>query len=133
MKSSSIKIHPIYSDKAQPIKKEVGQLSVDIYHTDNEIVLLAPVAGITKEDIKISVTDDVLVIRGERKLGEEVPEENYYTKECFWGSFSRSIVLPDEADGKNISASFDLGVLEIRIPKTEKEHTKIIKIKVSKK
>ena len=133
MKSSSIKIHPIYTDQEKPIKKEVGQLSVDIYHTEKEIVLLAPIAGITKEDIFMSVTDDVLVIRGERKLPEEVPEENYYTKECFWGPFSRSIVLPEEADSKNISANFDLGVLEIRIPKSEKEHTKIIKIKVSKK
>lgn len=132
MNKSLIKIHPISSEDQKPLKKEVGQLSVDIYHTDKEIVILAPIAGVTKEDIKLSVTEDVLVISGERKLSEEVPEENYYTRECFFGSFSRSIVLPEEADVKNISASFDLNILEVRIPKAEKEHTKIIKIKVPK-
>lgn len=132
MKSSSIKIHPIYSDDKTPLKKEVGQLSLDIYQTDKEIVILAPVAGVTEKDISISITDDVLVIRGERSAKEEVPEENYYTKECFWGNFSRSIVLPLETDTKKISASFENNVLEIRIPKTEKEHTKIIKIKAQK-
>lgn len=129
MKNTSIKIHPIPSNEKLPMKKEVGQLSLDIYHTDKEIVLLAPIAGVTKEDVKISITEDVLVIRGERKSTEEVPEENYYTKECFWGDFSRSVVLPLEADTKEISASFDNNVLEIRIPKTDGQRTKIIKIK----
>ncbi|MBI4232218.1 Hsp20/alpha crystallin family protein [Candidatus Peregrinibacteria bacterium] len=129
MNSSSIKIHPIGSQDAKPLKKEVGQLSVDIYHTNNEIVILAPIAGVDKNDIHISITDDVLVIKGERPAVEEPPEEAYYTRECFWGSFSRSIVLPLEADSKKISASFEKNVLEIRIPKTEVEKTKIIKIK----
>lgn len=132
MKQTSIKIHPIPSSTSQePIKKEVGQLSVDIYHTDKEIVILAPIAGITKDDIKLSITDDVLVIKGERPSHEQVPEENYYTHECFWGNFSRAIVLPQEAESKNISASFDNNTLEIRIPRKEVEHTKIIKIKTS--
>lgn len=129
MKNSSIKIHPLPHDEKTPLKKEIGQLSVDIYHTDKEIVILAPVAGVTKEDVKLSVTEDVLVIRGERDSVEEVDEENYYTRECFWGNFQRAIVLPKEADVKNISASFEKNVLEIRIPKTQHEKTKIIKIK----
>lgn len=129
MKATSIKIHPLPSDDKEPIKKEVGQLSVDIYYTDKEIVILAPIAGVDKDNIHLSVTDDVLVIRGERTQIENVPEENYYTKECFWGNFSRSIVLPEEAETKNISAGFENNVLEVRIPKGEKEHTKIIKIK----
>lgn len=129
MKNSSIKIHPISSDDAEIGKKEVGQLALDIYHTDKEIVIIAPIAGIREEDIQLAITDDVLVIKGERKQKEEVPETNYYTKECFWGSFSRSIVLPLEADSKEITATFENNILEIRIPKSEKEHTKIIKIK----
>lgn len=127
MKKAVIKIHPLPSD--EPLKKEVGQLSLDIYHTEKEIVFLAPIAGVGKDDIKISVTDDVLVIRGSRPARETVAEENYYTRECFWGDFSRSIVLPKEADSKHIKASFENCVLEIRIPKGEEEHTKIIKIK----
>ena len=128
MNNNAIKIHPLPSND-QPIKKEVGQLSVDIYHKDHELVILAPIAGTAKEDIHLSVTDDVLVIRGERRQREVVAEESYYTKECFWGPFSRAIVLPHEADSKNISASFEEHVLEIRIPKSDNEHTKIIKIK----
>lgn len=128
MKPTSIKIHPLPSSEAEPLKKEVGQLSVDIYRTDKELVILAPIAGVNKDDVKISITDDVLVIKGERPSHENVPEENYYTQECFWGNFSRAIVLPEEADTKNISASFENNVLEIRIPKAEIEETKIIKI-----
>ncbi len=128
MKNSSIKIHPLPHNDSEPIKKEVGQLSVDIYYTDTEIVVLAPIAGIKKEDIKLSVTDDVLVIRGERHQKNEIPDENYYTRECFWGNFQRAIVLPKEADTKDISASFEDNILEIHIPKEEIEKTKIIKI-----
>lgn len=129
MKNSSIKIHPLPRDDKNPIKKEVGQLALDIYHTDKEIVILAPIAGVEKDDIAIAITEDVLVIKGEREKKEEVPEENFYTKECFWGNFARSIVLPLEADSKKITATFEKNVLEIRIPKTEKEYTKVIKIK----
>jgi HSP20 family protein len=131
MRHTSIKINPL--PEKELLKKEVGQLSVDIYHTENEIVLLAPIAGVKEADVKISITDDVLVIKGERKAREEVSEDAYYTRECFWGNFSRSIVLPEEADSKNIAADFEDSVLEIRIPKMELEHTKIIKIKSNKK
>ncbi len=127
MSNSSIKIHP--HPETTPLKKEVGQLSLDIYYTEKEIVILAPIAGVSKENITLTLTEDVLVIKGTRELMETVPEENYYTKECFWGDFARSIVLPLEADSKNITASFEKNVLEIRIPKTEREQTKVIKIK----
>lgn len=128
MKNSSIKIHPADGSDT-PLKKEVGQLSLDIYQTEKEIIVVAPIAGVEKEDINISVNEDILVIKGDRAQRDEVADENYYTKECFWGSFSRAIVLPKEADIKNISASFEKCVLEIRIPKTETETNKIIKIK----
>lgn len=128
MKPTSIKIHPLPSNDMEPLKKEVGQLSVDIYRTDKELVIIAPIAGVSKDDVKLSITDDVLVIKGERPSHENIPEENYYTQECFWGNFSRAIVLPQEADTKNISASFENNVLEIRIPKQDVEQTKIIKI-----
>ncbi len=126
MKPSSIKIHPLSS---APVEKEVGQLSLDIFQTESEIVILAPVAGVDKEDIALSITDDVLVIRGERKSKYDIPEDLYYTKECFWGKFSRSIVLPLEAETGKISAAFENNVLEIRIPKGKREQTQIIKIK----
>ncbi|MFA6305215.1 MAG: Hsp20/alpha crystallin family protein [Candidatus Gracilibacteria bacterium] len=128
MKNSSIKIHPADGSDT-PLKKEVGQLSLDIYQTEKEIIIVAPIAGVDKENINITVNEDILVIKGERTSEEQIPDENYYTKECFWGNFSRAIVLPKNADIKNISASFEKCVLEIRIPKTETETNKIIKIK----
>ncbi|MFA6917479.1 MAG: Hsp20/alpha crystallin family protein [Candidatus Gracilibacteria bacterium] len=132
MNDTNIKIHPISKDPASkndgPIGKEYGQLSLDIFHLEKEIVIMAPIAGVKEEDITISITDDVLVIKGSRQNKFEVPEENYYTRECFWGSFSRSIVLPQEADTRGISAKFDNNVLEIHIPRTEMEPTKVIKI-----
>ena len=130
MSDSSIKIHPISSED-KPLQKAVGQLSLDIWQTDTELVIKAPIAGVDEKNLKLSITDDVLVIRGERELGEDVPEENYYTKECFWGDFSRSIILPEDVDTSKISATFEKSVLEIRLPKSEKQKTQVIKIKVN--
>jgi HSP20 family protein len=129
MSQANIKIHPLPSGSSEPIKKEVGQLSLDIYQTDKEIVILAPIAGVGKDNINIAITDEVLVIKGTRPLKDQISEDCYYTKECFWGDFSRSIVLPEEADVQNASASFENNVLEIKIPKKEIERTKIIKIR----
>ncbi len=130
MNNSSIKIHPISSDETVPMKKEIGQLALDIYHTDTHIVMQAPIAGVDEKDITLTVNEDVLVIKGKRQAKEVISEDKYYTKECFWGDFSRSVVLPLEADTKNVSASFENGILEISIAKKEKSSgPQIIKIK----
>lgn len=129
MNNSSIKIHPISEDEKQPMKKEVGQLALDIFLTPENIVIQAPIAGVDKEDISLTINEDVLVIKGKRQQTQTVEDDSYYTKECFWGDFSRSIVLPLEADTKKISASFEKGILEIRIGKKAKETgPQIIKI-----
>jgi len=130
MAKSNIKIDtPVTQEgKPAPIEKEIGQLSLDIFHTDSEIIILAPIAGVKADDVTLSITDDVLVIKGLRTPKFDISEENYYTKECFWGHFSRSIVLPIEADVKDISANFKNGILEIHIPRIEVKKTNIIKI-----
>ncbi len=134
MKQATIKIHPLPNDHKETASKdqEIGQLSLDIYKDEDGkgLTIKAPIAGVEKDDVTLSVTDDVLIIKGNREETREVAEDDYYTKECFWGSFSRSIVLPLNADTKKISASFEKNVLEIHIPLTEgKEQTKIIRIK----
>jgi len=83
--------------------------------------------GMKKEDIDIQIEDNTLVISGERKMKEELKEENYYKVESSFGSFSRSFSLPEEADIENINAQCTDGVLEIVIPKLE--NTKIDKVK----
>jgi len=129
---SIIKIHPIESSDTQLEHNETGQLALDVYKTPKEIVIVAPIAGVNKDDITLTITEDVLVIRGKRNTETKITEENYYTKECFWGPFVRSIVLPPEADPKGISATFEKCILEIRIPRIEKEKTQIIKIKTDR-
>lgn len=106
-----------------------GQLALDVFQTKNHIVVLAPIAGVKLDDINVSITEDVLTIKGNRQLEMDVAEEDYFTQECFWGNFSRSIVLPAAVDPGKISASFKEGVLKVSIPKTERVKTKVVRIK----
>ncbi|MFC1655695.1 Hsp20/alpha crystallin family protein [Patescibacteria group bacterium] len=110
-----------------------GQLALDVYQTKDNIVILAPIAGVTLDDMSVSVSDDVLTIKGKRSLCTTVSDEDYFTQECFWGDFSRSIVLPASVDTDKIGASFKDGVLTIKIPKIEKVRSKVIRIKTPKK
>lgn len=106
-----------------------GQLAVDIYQTDTEFIITAPIAGVSKEAVTVTVSDDVLTVHGTRIPPEEVDQNAYLTHECFWGSFSRSIVLPETVDTTKIQATFKNGVLSVRIPKIERIRTRIITIK----
>jgi HSP20 family protein len=74
-------------------------------------------AGVKPEDIDISINNDMLTIRGKREEAANIREENYLYKECYWGSFSRSIILPTEVDNKNIDAELENGVLTITLKK----------------
>jgi HSP20 family protein len=106
-----------------------GQLTVDMYQTPNEIIIKAMVAGVKPEDLDVSITQDMITVKGSRQKTREVSEEHYYYKELYWGSFSRSILLPQEVDSENIDAVIKNGVLTIRLPKIDKEKTQKIKIK----
>ncbi|MCC7432964.1 Hsp20/alpha crystallin family protein [Candidatus Peregrinibacteria bacterium] len=111
-------------------EKELGQLSVDVYETNSELIIIAPIAGVRMENINLTVTDDVLTINGHRQLEHQVKNDDYVIQECFWGEFSRSIVLPDNVDTSKINASFKDGILKISIPKMAGNlKTKLIKIK----
>ncbi len=109
--------------------QDEGQLSLDIYQNDQHIIVLAPIAGIEQKHIKISITEDVLMIKGKRNFPVEDTLQECFTKECFWGNFSRSIVLPENVDITKIDANFKNSVLIIRIPKVDKVKTKVIPIK----
>ncbi|MBN1494853.1 Hsp20/alpha crystallin family protein [Candidatus Peregrinibacteria bacterium] len=112
-------------------ENEEGQLALDVFQTKDNIVILAPIAGVKLEDMTVQVADDVLTIKGNRHLEVNVNPEDYFTQECFWGDFSRSIVLPASVDSNKISAHFKDGVLKIEIPKIEKVRSKVIRIKTS--
>ncbi len=110
---------------------EEGQLSIDVYQTPKDIVVKSTIAGVRSEDIDISINNDMLTIRGKRHMDKEIKEENYLYRECYWGSFSRSIILPVEIQQDKIDASLENGVLTIVLPKAKV--TKQISIKVKSK
>jgi HSP20 family protein len=106
-----------------------GQLAVDVYQTDDEIVVKSTIAGVQPEDLEIFLNDDLLTIRGKREQSKEEKSSNYFYKECYWGGFSRSIILPTEVNPKSIDADLSNGILTIRMPKIEREKTVTIKVK----
>lgn len=110
---------------------EEGQLSIDVYQTPDAIVVKSTIAGVKPEDIDISINNDMLTIRGMRQEQETIEEDNYLYKECYWGSFSRSIILPMEVEGDRIEAFLENGVLTIVLPKSKS--AKQINIKVREK
>lgn len=127
LQKSPVKKTPITST---PEEENVeGQLALDVYQTPNEIVIVAPIAGVKMNDISVTVTEDVLTIKGKRYLEFNIPDEDYLTQECFWGDFSRSIVLPSSADTSKINASMKDAVLKVSIPRTERTKTRLIRIK----
>ena len=110
-----------------------GQLTVDVYQTDNELVVKSTIAGVKPEDIHVSLNNDMLTIKGERKAESEVKEEDYYCCESSYGSFSRSIAVPSNVDAKKIEASYEDGVLEVIIPKAPEVKPKKISVSAKKK
>lgn len=114
--------------EAELIQQE-GQLSVDVFQTASEIVIVAPVAGVTLDDLSITITDEVLTIKGQRNFQFHVSGSDYFTQECFWGNFSRSVILPEAVDASKVTASFRNGILTVRVPKVEKIRTRMVKIK----
>jgi HSP20 family protein len=105
-----------------------GELAVDMYQTDEELVILSAIAGVRPEDLNLYLEGDVLFIEGERKKPTE-EKGDYFLQECYWGKFSRKIVLPVEINPEKISATFKDGILTIRIQKISKERRKKILIK----
>ena len=110
---------------------EEGQLAIDAYQTEDEVVLKAPIAGVNPEDLEIAITDEVITVKGHRKQQELINQENYFTQECYWGAFSRSYLLPIAVDADLAKASLKNGILTITVPKQEKTKTRIIKVQAA--
>ena len=103
---------------------------VDIYETENEIVLKAELPEIDQKDIEIKVEDSTLTIRGERKFEQETKKENYHRIERAYGKFSRSFSLPNTIDQEKIKASYKDGILKLVMPKREEKKPKQITVEV---
>jgi HSP20 family protein len=104
--------------------------SMDLAETDTHFVLRADLPGLTEQDVSIELEDNVLTVAGERKAEHEEKKEGYYRVERSFGQFRRSLTLPEGVDATSIAATFDKGVLEVRIPKPEERKPHRVAIKV---
>ena len=105
--------------------------SVDINETKDAYVVKGELPGVDKDNVDISIEDNLLVIRGEKKVEKESEEDKFHRKECVYGSFERSFSLPKQVDINNVEASFDNGVLKLNIPKAEEAKPKQIQVQIN--
>jgi len=108
---------------------EEAQLTVDFYQTPTEIVVQAIVAGVKPDDLDVSITQDKITITGKREDSRRVEKENFFYQELYWGSFSRTLLLPQEVDPDKAEATLKNGVLTIKLPKLDKDRVQKVKIK----
>lgn len=104
--------------------------SLDVYEEKDAVVVKAELPGMKKEDVEVNLAGETLTIKGEKKEGKEVKEDDYYRRERSYGSFLRTVALPCEVKSDEIKASFKDGVLEIRMPKTEEAKKKSIAVNI---
>ncbi|MBZ1348961.1 MAG: Hsp20/alpha crystallin family protein [Candidatus Liptonbacteria bacterium] len=109
--------------------EEDGKLTIDVYQTPEEFIIESIIAAVDPEDLDINITSESITIKGERTRKEYIPESDYLYQECYWGRFSRSVILPQEIDIDKSSAEFKNGILKIFLPKIIKEKNKKLKIK----
>jgi len=118
-------------ENAQVRNEDEGRAGVDIFETDEKIFVVAPLAGTAHGDIEISVSEDLLTIRGSRNFPEKLPAPRaFILQECFWGKFSRSIVLPCEINGNSVKAKIKHNVLVIAMEKKKSKNEKKIKVEI---
>jgi len=110
-------------------EKEEMELAVDVYQTPTDIIVQTMVAGVRPEDLEISTARDMITIRGKREELRTIDEENYFSKELYWGSFSRTILLPQEVEPEEAEAVEKHGLLTIRLAKLDKGKKANLKVK----
>ncbi len=137
IQDQSQRITPIQSNP-QPASQEEesnwvadqeGQLTIDVYQTDSDIVIKSTIAGVKPEDLDIQINNDMVTIRGERRKEDEIREEDYYYQECYWGAFSRSIILPVDVEANKAEALMKNGILTIKLPKAETARARKIQVR----
>jgi HSP20 family protein len=109
-----------------------GQLTVDVYDDGDEIIIESTVAGVDPEDLEINITSESVTIKGKREKQRRIEDKNYFYQECFWGTFSRSIILPEEVDSDRSEAKLaENRVLTIKMPKLKKKKPKKMEVKIN--
>jgi HSP20 family protein len=116
-------------DERDWMEEEEGQLTVDVYQTPGDIVVQTMVAGVRPEDLQINITRDMITIKGKREEVRNISEDNYFTKELYWGTFSRTVLLPQEVEPEEAEATERHGLLTIKMPKIDKNRKSTLKVK----
>ncbi|MDD2913347.1 MAG: Hsp20/alpha crystallin family protein [Candidatus Pacebacteria bacterium] len=133
MKFFKNKKEEVQGFSSKPIEKEDwfepgGQLVIDVYRSNDDLIVRAPIAGARTEDIGIVIENDILKISGKREKTEEDIGKSYFLKECYWGTFTREIVLPVEVDKQRTKAKIEDGILIITMPIIEREKIKSVEL-----
>lgn len=136
-KESSRKLTPRKGGKelkAEPeeellTESDEGELPVDVYQTPDDIIIKTMIAGVRPDDLDISITRDMVTVKGKREEAHEVEESDFFHKELYWGSFSRTVLLPQEIDVEGAEASEKHGLLIIKLPKIDKDRQTKLKVK----
>lgn len=106
-----------------------GALNIDMYQTKDNVIIKSTIAGVRPDDIDITVANDMVTIKGSRSREEKITQDDYFYQECYWGSFSRSVIVPVDIDSEHIEADLKDGILTVIIPKAAKAKTKKVKVK----
>jgi HSP20 family protein len=106
-----------------------GELALDVYQTPSDIIIQTFVAGVKPDDLQINITRDMLTIRGKREESKTIQDDNFFSRELYWGAFSRTISLPAEVEPDEADAIERHGLLTIRIPKIDKNKKSNLKVK----
>ena len=104
---------------------EEGQLSVDVFRKGNFLIVRSTMAGVSPDHLDIALNGDLLTIRGQRESNYEIKEDEWFHQECYWGGFSRSIILPVDVQEEKIKATIRNGILTIELPKAKKKDINI--------
>ncbi len=110
-------------------ENEEAELAVDVYQTPTDIVVQTFVAGVKPEDLELSIARDIITIVGKREEHRNIDEGNYFTKELYWGKFSRTLSLPAEVEPEEVEATEKHGLLTIKIRKVDKEKKNNVRVR----
>ena len=119
---------PLKLEQDDSSSKEEGQLAIDVYETENDIVVQSTIGGIKAEDLDISIEDDMVTIRGSRENKIEKEGKKYFYQECYWGAFMRKLILPEEVDASKSKAVIKEGILTLSMPKIHRKTKKKIAV-----
>lgn len=123
----------VLKERSLPAEEDLGegdgQLTIDVYQTPEEIIVESPIAGVNPDELDISITSESVTVKGKRERERKVRDEDYFYQECYWGKFSRSVILPQEVDAERAEANIKNGVLTIRLPKITRSKSKKIRVK----